>query len=278
MIVKDIGASVLHEVLADANLVGLGLFPNVSKPVDSYNLYTNFTWKAGVQEGGLVRRSTTSMWSGPSASNKDGLALDMSLPPRFREASDFTVEAIVYPQKFGERCLLFCETENSTKTLTTPRGTWTYNDQNAWGSWGLGYRISADDLYLGLLQEDDVSGAVTNVYNASQKMSYSGALSVGKMAYGQWHHLAVTYDRSKTNTFRVYVDYQVVHEVAFPQGQHLYRTTEKADPHLQFFGRGWNDNGSSLHGCVQDIRVTCRALSPEEFLKPSAMGLVVIFR
>lgn len=264
--------------LADASLIGLGLFPNVVETAHSYNLYTNFTWMAGVQEGGLVRRSTTSMWSGPSASNKDGLALDMSLPPRFREASDFTVEAIAYPQKFGERCLIFREHETATNRLTTASGTWAYANKNDWGSWGLGYRDSADNLYLGLLQEDDVSGAVTNVYNASKKMSYSGALSVGKMAYGQWHHLAVTYDRSKTNTFRVYVDYQVVHEVAFPQGQHLYRTTQQADPHLQFFGRGWNDNGSSLHGCVQDIRVTCRALSPEEFLKPSAMGLILIFR
>lgn len=263
--------------LAATNLVGLGLFPNVSKVADSVNVYTNFTWKPAVVDNGRIRRSRQSLWSGPVAGDNKGLLFDTVLPPRFRASDDFTVEAIVYPVKSGKtRCLLFRETETGTTSLTTPRGTWTYKDSNKWGSFGLGYR-EADRLYLGMLQEDDVTGAVTNVYNATLKKAYSGALPVGNMAYGQWHHVAVTYDRSKTNTIRVWIDYKETHAYTFPEGQHLYRTN-LADSHLQFFGQGWDDNGSALHGCVQDIRVTCRALEPEDFLKPSSGGFVLIYR
>lgn len=262
--------------LANANFVASGLFANAG--ADQFiNVYTNFTAKAGVREGGTIRSSHQSLWSGAAVENKFGLYLNMIPPPRFLKSPDFTVEALVYPVKAGERCLIFQEMENSGTVVTNAFGTWPLERKNDWGSWGLGIRDNGGGLYLGLLQEDDETGAVTNVYNADGA-AYAGALKVGKLSYDAWHHVAVSYDGSRTNTFRLWVDYELVHAFTFPEGTHLYRTTMRADPLLQFFGGGWNDNASRLHGCVQDLRVTCRALSAEEFLKPTACGMVLIFR
>lgn len=95
-------------------------------------------------------------------------------------------------------------------------------------------------------------------------------------ADGKWHHYALVYDTSKTDTdiVRFYKDGE---PQTAPTHKATYRTRLTSD--RLFIG---SRNNSSLHfvGELDDIRITGRALETSEFMKKrsSPLGVCVIFR
>ena len=78
---------------------------------------------------------------------------------------------------------------------------------------------------------------------------------VGRIDDGRWHHVAYVYDAA-AETMTGYVDYKQVTTVVVGSGGH-------AD---EIRISGQDSSYQTLPGCVDEVRITRRALSPAEFL------------
>lgn len=79
---------------------------------------------------------------------------------------------------------------------------------------------------------------------------------------GRWHHIALVYDDS-TYTFRLYVDHALKDERSFASPYRLAFSSQRD----LWFGSGDKLNLSSFEGWIDEVRMTRKALSPEQFIR-----------
>lgn len=111
--------------------------------------------------------------------------------------------------------------------------------------------------------------ALTGTYDAGSGELVSTTSRSGDTAYscvdGKWHHVAVVYDKT-AKTFKAYVDYRKILDVAG------FTTVVKQSGYHKAFiiGNGYYSNSpyANTDGGLDEIRVTRRALSVNEFLFP----------
>ena len=106
-----------------------------------------------------------------------------------------------------------------------------------------------------------------------------GSHAVADFCNNQWHHLAVSYDRS-TLTAKAYVDYKVVGTATNLDFDYAL-TVSYTPAALQVNSAyGWRNFG--FDGCwIDEFRLSRRALSRKELLAPTLnknMGLVISFK
>lgn len=90
---------------------------------------------------------------------------------------------------------------------------------------------------------------------------------------GKWYHFAFVYDDS-TYTFRTYINYVLKDEKTF---ESPYRPSYNYQ-HI-WIGDGGSVNLSSFEGWIDEVRMTRKALDPEQFVKFKAFrGTVIIYK
>lgn len=91
------------------------------------------------------------------------------------------------------------------------------------------------------------------------------AVAVAPLCDGDWHHVAVTYEKS-SQTFSLFVDYRLVGSKA---GVACETSSNGEFPLQVLNGYGYDQSG--LHGLSDGFRLTARALTPQEFLSGQAV-------
>lgn len=89
------------------------------------------------------------------------------------------------------------------------------------------------------------------------------------IAADEWHHVALVLDRD-AETAELFVDYESKGKVTGFVMNPAVDTT-KYSRYLQLFGGYGHDHNVQMHGAVDDVRITKRALKPYEFLKAGAV-------
>ena len=77
---------------------------------------------------------------------------------------------------------------------------------------------------------------------------------------GRWHHFALVYDDA-TYEFRLYVDHELKDTQVMPEA---YRPGDGFSD--IWFASGGKLNRSSFEGWIDEVRMTRKALSPEQFM------------
>lgn len=107
---------------------------------------------------------------------------------------------------------------------------------------------------------DPASGDLVSTASVSGETSYS-------CLDGRWHHVAVVYDKA-AGTIRAYVDYRRILDAA------NFRAVTKTSGYQKalIVGNGYYSNSkyANTDGGLDEVRLTRRALAPEEFLFPEA--------
>jgi hypothetical protein len=91
---------------------------------------------------------------------------------------------------------------------------------------------------------------------------------------GQWHHVALVVDQTgETKTARLYRDYKLRGSVKL--AANLTSVVRNNDPKWYVIGSGDRSNGYdyNFNGWVDSVRVTFRALEPQEFLWGEGMSI-----
>ncbi|MBP5510262.1 MAG: laminin G domain-containing protein [Kiritimatiellae bacterium] len=90
-------------------------------------------------------------------------------------------------------------------------------------------------------------------------------LKINGTAADEWHHAAFVYDRSvTTNTCRLYIDYTRLRA----RTETLYEGTAAEYFFIGALGQGTSQNAQPFNGWMDEVRITRRALRPDEFLTP----------
>ena len=112
--------------------------------------------------------------------------------------------------------------------------------------------------------------ALNGTYDAESGELVSSVLVSGSTSYscvdGKWHHVAVVYDKA-AHTFKAYVDYRPIVDVA-----EFTAVTNNASKYSNAFiiGDGYyaTEKYANTDGGLDEVRITRRALSVNEFLFP----------
>lgn len=177
------------------------------------------------------------------------------MPPETMTGNGFTMEAFIWPMD-GNRRIIFRESDN-------------FNGRGI--AWALGYRLTNNDLQFGCCEAETNAPSVRVTNDIAE--TYAGVLTPDT-----WHHVALTYGFDATTerwTVRVWIDWKKTLEKVFAEGRCLYRSS-MASPEWQVGGDGWN--GDSLCGRIDEVRFARRALSVDEFLKPTYPSLFLMIR
>ena len=106
-----------------------------------------------------------------------------------------------------------------------------------------------------------------------------GSYAVADFCNNQWHHLAISYDRS-TLTAKAYVDYKVVGTATNLDFDYALTVSDTPAALQVNSAYGWRNYG--FDGCwIDEFRLSRRALSRKELLAPTLnknMGLVISFK
>lgn len=101
---------------------------------------------------------------------------------------------------------------------------------------------------------------------------HSAPYGKAKINDGNWHHVAFTYDKA-TSRARVYVDYVLDQDIEHAAGGPIAYDANTTTPNyhaLWIGGSGSYDDtygGRSFNGCVDEVRISDVALTPEQFLR-----------
>ena len=123
--------------------------------------------------------------------------------------------------------------------------------------------VGQNKLGAQLMTGHDNSSYVTETINDSETTSD-----------GQWHHVALVVDQTgETKTARLYRDYKLRGSVTL--ATNLTSVVRNNDPKWYVIGSGDRYNGYdyNFNGWVDSVRVTLRALEPQEFLWGEGMSI-----
>ena len=123
--------------------------------------------------------------------------------------------------------------------------------------------VGQNKLGAQLMTGNDNSSYVTETINDSETTSD-----------GQWHHVALVVDQTgETKTARLYRDYKLRGSATL--ATNLTSVVRNKDPKWYVIGSGDRHNGYdyNFNGWVDSVRVTLRALEPQEFLWGEGMSI-----
>ena len=112
-------------------------------------------------------------------------------------------------------------------------------------------------------------------YNVSTNTAAQTQASFVQFSAGVWHHLAMVVDQTgETKTMKFYFDHSAtpVRTVSLPSSITAEDRSGISNKGGKWFIAG-ADGGSSFDGKIDSLRVTLRALEPEEFLTDRAYGV-----
>ena len=144
---------------------------------------------------------------------------------------------------------------------------WQYGGVNGsqCNSWALYQNCGANGKFIGQFWYLDENNAIQSAVlpeDTAKRVS---------LVDGEWHHVAFVYDKSN-RTVSVYLDYRLY---GYKVGVNmLAEAAPDASMRKIEFGTGYNGFEHQMNGCFDEIRITRRALDPQEFLTtlPVATG------
>ena len=180
-----------------------------------------------------------------ASSREDGYIECMPLDVEWFSKTNFTVEC-------------FFKTENMTQ-IYTPLF-------RRWGGWNVQVNIGVGGTggYMG------INISTNALYNQTER-------PISSFTAGTWNHVALVVDQiGETKTLKTYFNRKLIE--TFPLPSNLANTNRNGSgPHYEKWFVAGADGGNSFDGKVDSMRVTLRALEPQEFLtaRPYTSGSTI---
>ena len=110
----------------------------------------------------------------------------------------------------------------------------------------------------------------TKDMNAAQIWSHTRTTGA-QLFDGRWHHVALVYD-IEAGTIAMYVDYVLDQSGKVDKSGLRYSENEATSP--VFIGGYNSPDGRKFNGCIDEVRITGAALTPETFLRRRSRSIV----